>query len=82
MAEKLTKERFAALAAFERVLKDQQQLSGLTPEALKGTMLVTVAAGQQLALSKEDVAGMLSDTWDEWAQYRAVCAALAKRKAK
>lgn len=82
MAEKLTKERFAALAAFERVLKDQQQLSGLTPDALKGTMLVTVAAGQQLALSKEDVAGMLSDTWDEWEQYRAVCAALAKRKAK
>ena len=82
MTEKLTKERFAALVAFERVLKDQQQLSGLTPEALKGTMLVTAAAGQQLALSKEDVVGMLNDTWDEWEQYRAVRTALSKRKPK
>lgn len=82
MAEKLTKERFEQMAAFEQVFRAQMKLNPLDAEAYKGTMLVAAAAGRQLALSQEDVVGLLTEAWDQWTQYQTVKAALLKRVKK
>ena len=82
MTEKLTKEKFTQLAAFEQVFKAQQQLSPLDTQSFQGTLLVVAAAAHQLALSKTDVLSLLDDSWAQWAQYKAVRAELAKRAKK